>query len=222
MCAVALLRYSGPAVVVGALFDQMLGSAQSPVALGMERNRWMTRGGEIVTMRILGVDLGVRATHVATLCDETGAVIWTRQRFRTRCEELAKLSARVGEDSELMVVMEPTRNAWVPVAAHFMSQGARVVLVPPERAADLRRYYAKHTKNDRLDSTVLARLPRLHPEGLNPIDGLVPPSRCGERCDAESRWSRPGTGRGNVSIRCWTCSVPATPRCLAPVTTRPP
>lgn len=49
-----------------------------------------------------------------------------------------------------------------------------MVLAPPERAADLRRFYAKHTKNDRLGSTVLAGLPRLHPEGLNPIDGLGP------------------------------------------------
>ncbi len=72
------------------------------------------------------------------------------------------------------VVMEPTRNAWVPVAAHFMAAGARVVLVPAERSADLRRYYAKHTKNDRLDSHVLARLPLLHPEGLHPIGGLGP------------------------------------------------
>jgi hypothetical protein len=32
------------------------------------------------------------------------------------------------------------------------------VLVPPERSADLRRYYAKHTKSDRLDSQLLARL----------------------------------------------------------------
>ena len=127
-----------------------------------------------MTARILGVDLGVRAAHVATLCDETGAVIWTGQRFHTSCEELAELSARVGDSEKLVVVMEPTRNAWVPVAAHFRAQGARVVLVPPERAADLRRYYAKHTKNDRLDSTVLARLPRLHPDGLNPIDGLGP------------------------------------------------
>jgi transposase len=62
----------------------------------------------------------------------------------------------------------------VPVAAHFMAAGARVVLVPPERSADLRRYYAKHTKNDRLDSHVLARLPLLHPEGLHPIGGLGP------------------------------------------------
>jgi transposase len=74
----------------------------------------------------------------------------------------------------LTVVTEPTRNAWVPVAAHFMAAGARVVLVPGERSADLRRYYAKHTKNDRLDSHVLARLPLLHPEGLHAIGGLGP------------------------------------------------
>lgn len=36
------------------------------------------------------------------------------------------------------------------------------------------RYYAKHTKSDRLDSHVLARLPLLHPEGLHPIGGLGP------------------------------------------------
>ncbi len=45
---------------------------------------------------------------------------------------------------------------------------------PPEWSADLRRYYAKHTKNDRLDSHVLARLPLLHPDGLNLVDSLGP------------------------------------------------
>ena len=44
-----------------------------------------------------------------------------------------------------------------------------LVLVPAERSADLRRYYAK---NDRLDSHVLARMALLHPEGLHPIGGL--------------------------------------------------
>lgn len=33
-----------------------------------------------------------------------------------------------------------------------MAVGARVVSVAPERPADLRRSYVKHTKNDRLDS----------------------------------------------------------------------
>jgi transposase len=47
-------------------------------------------------------------------------------------------------------------------------------MVPPEQSADLRDYYNKHTKTDRLDSRVLARLPLLHPDGLRPIDHLGP------------------------------------------------
>jgi len=111
---------------------------------------------------------------VATLCDERGDQVWSKRRFGNRRDELEALVGEIGECDELTVVMEPTRNAWVPVAAHFMAAGATVVLVPGERSADLRRYYAKHTKNDRLDSHVLARLPLLHPEGLHPIGGLGP------------------------------------------------
>jgi hypothetical protein len=47
-------------------------------------------------------------------------------------------------------------------------------VVPPEQSADLRDYYNKHTKTDRLDSRLLARLPLLHPEGLREIDDLGP------------------------------------------------
>lgn len=47
-------------------------------------------------------------------------------------------------------------------------------MVPPERSADLRNYYAEHTKSDRLDSQLLARLPMLHPEGLHLEEGLGP------------------------------------------------
>lgn len=44
----------------------------------------------------------------------------------------------------------------------------------PEQSADLRAYYSKHAKTDRLDSQVLARLPLLHPEGLHTEDTLGP------------------------------------------------
>jgi hypothetical protein len=47
-------------------------------------------------------------------------------------------------------------------------------LVAPEQSADLRRDYNKHVKNDRLDSMLLARLPLLHPEGLNELADLGP------------------------------------------------
>lgn len=78
------------------------------------------------------------------------------------------------DPSGLTVVMEPTRNAWVPLAAWFRRRGATVVVIPTERSADLRDYYSKHTKTDRLDSRLLARLPLLHPEGLHPEEGLGP------------------------------------------------
>ena len=96
-------------------------------------------------------------------------------RFRTDPDELDTLWARLPKDAErIEVVMEPTRNAWVALAAWFRRHGATVVMVPPEQSADLRDYYNKHTKTDRLDSKVLARLPLLHPEGLHREDSLGP------------------------------------------------
>jgi transposase len=125
----------------------------------------------------LGIDIACRAAHQVSLADEQGRFIWTGRRFRTTAEDLARLWSWLPEDAdpaELLVVMEPTRNAWVPLAAWFRRHGANVILVPPERSADLRRYYSKHTKSDRLDSQLLARLPMLHPDGLYAEQGLGP------------------------------------------------
>ena len=125
----------------------------------------------------MGVDIAVRAPHQASLADERGQLIWSGHRFRTTATDLEQLWDRLPKGSEpsaITVVMEPTRNAWVPLAAWFRRKGAHVVLVSAERSADLRAYYAKHTKSDRLDSVLLARLPLLHPEGLHPERGLGP------------------------------------------------
>ena len=72
------------------------------------------------------------------------------------------------------MVVEPTRNAWIVLAEWFRRRGARVVMVPTTQSADLRKYYSKHTKNDRIDSELLARLPLLHPEGLREYSGQGP------------------------------------------------
>ncbi len=125
----------------------------------------------------MGIDIAVRAPHQASLADERGEVLWSGHRFRTTAADLDRLWARLPAAhaaDEVTVVMEPTRNAWVPLAAWFRRRGATVVLVSAERSADLRAYYAKHTKSDRLDSVLLARLPMLHPEGLHPERGLGP------------------------------------------------
>src|SRR5687768_4318930 len=123
----------------------------------------------------LGVDVACRAAHQASLADEQGRMLFVGHRFRTDPDELDALWARLpGDLEQVEVVMEPTRNAWVALAAWFRRRGAKVVLVPPEQAADLRAYYSKHAKTDRLDSRVLARLPLLHPEGLHREDTLGP------------------------------------------------
>lgn len=125
----------------------------------------------------LGIDIACRAAHQASLADEHGEFIWSGHRFRTTTAELDRLWSMLPtgiDPAAVTVVMEPTRNAWVALAAWFRRRGATVVLVPPERSADLRAYYAKHTKTDRLDSQLLARLPLLHPEGLHPERGLGP------------------------------------------------
>ena len=116
-----------------------------------------------------GIDIACRAVHRAACADQTGAIVWSGHQFRTCAAELEALWARLpGDATEVLVVMEPTRNAWVPLAAWFRRRGATVVLVPAEQSADLRAYYAKHTKTDRLDAELLARLPLLHPDGLHP------------------------------------------------------
>jgi transposase len=125
----------------------------------------------------MGIDIAVRAPHQASLADERGELIWSGHRFRTTATDLDRVWERLpagSEPSQVTIVMEPTRNAWVPLAAWFRRKGAHVVLVSAERSADLRAYYAKHTKSDRLDSVLLARLPMLHPEGLHPERGIGP------------------------------------------------
>ncbi len=124
-----------------------------------------------------GIDIAVRAAHQPSLADEKGQLLWSGHRFRTTAADLSKLWSRLPEGAtpgEVTIVMEPTRNAWVPLAAWFRRQGAHVVLVSAEQSADLRAYSAKHTTSDRLDSVLLARLPMLHPEGLHPERGLGP------------------------------------------------
>jgi len=127
------------------------------------------------TSMCLGIDVACRAAHQATLAVH-GRPVWKGRKFFTRPQDLDGLWADLGLDdpAELTVVVEPTRNAWIVLAAWFRRRGAKVVMVPTTQSADLRAYYSKHAKNDRLDSALLARLPLLHPDGLREFTGDGP------------------------------------------------
>ena len=122
----------------------------------------------------LGIDVACTAKHQASLADEAGRFLWQGWRFRTSPAELDVLWAKIPDGVQVDVVMEPTRNAWVPLAAWLVAKGAAVSVVPPEQSADLRDYYNKHAKTDRLDSKMLACMPMHHPKGLRVIDDLGP------------------------------------------------
>lgn len=120
----------------------------------------------------LGIDVACRAEHQATLAID-GIPAWRGRKFLTRTTDLNRLwdDLDLADPTQLLVVLEPTRNAWLVLAQWFRRRGARVVMVPTTQSADLRKYYSKHAKNDRLDSEVLAKLPLLHPEGLREFTG---------------------------------------------------
>lgn len=122
----------------------------------------------------LGIDLACTAVHQASLADEGGVFRWQGHKFRTTTADLEALWAKIPGGCDVVVVMEPTRNAWVAVAGWFAAKGAKVCVVAPERSAALRDYLHKHTKTDRLDSKMLATMAMLHPDGLRQIDDLGP------------------------------------------------
>ena len=103
-----------------------------------------------------------------------GTFIWSAEAVPHRTDDLEALWASLPADAEITVVMEPTRNAWVPLASWFRRQGARVVMVPPEQSADLRDYYSKHTKSDRLDSRTPRPAAAPPPGGSSRRRGLGP------------------------------------------------
>jgi hypothetical protein len=87
----------------------------------------------IVDPMTLGIDVACRAAHQASLSDGSGGFAW-RGRGSATMADLEWLWQSIADGVALTVVMmEPTRNAWVPLAAWFCRRGA-VITVPPSRS----------------------------------------------------------------------------------------
>lgn len=123
--------------------------------------------------RVVGLDLGIATDHTAVVLDETGAQL-ARRRVQPTVDSLGALrevalgGAATGTAVE--VVIEPTGPAWLPVAVFFGERGDAVYRVSSQRAADLRRYFRKHHKTNRIDATTLARMALLDGEALRPVE----------------------------------------------------
>jgi transposase len=124
-------------------------------------------------MRIIGLDLALTSAHKAIVMDDRGKFLTPVIPVATQPESLASLLQLAREGAEancpVMVVMEPTGLAWLPIAIYMHSHGVTVYLVNTQQVADLRKYYKKHAKSDRIDTRVLAKLYVVSPEKLHAL-----------------------------------------------------
>jgi hypothetical protein len=121
-------------------------------------------------MRTIGLDLAVQTAHKAVVLDECGHFCTPILTVHTRPGELDHLLARARDGApsiEVQLVMEPTGMAWFPIAVYYARQAVPIYLVNSQEVADLRRYYTRHAKSDRIDARVLARLPLVNPDKLH-------------------------------------------------------
>jgi transposase len=124
-------------------------------------------------MKTIGMDLGVKGEHKSMVVDDHGRFVGPLRHFGTEAEAIGKVleEARKGDPQEgLQVVMEPTGMSWFPVAVYLIRQGVTVYLVNSQQVADLRKYYKKHAKSDRVDARVLAKLPIVGAEKLHRLE----------------------------------------------------
>jgi hypothetical protein len=81
-------------------------------------------------MRIVGIDLAVRAQHRAIIANEQSRFMSSIIKFKTQLVDLDRLNARARQDmaadEELVVVMEATNIVWYPVSVYFLRRGATV------------------------------------------------------------------------------------------------
>jgi len=124
-------------------------------------------------MQTIGIDLAIVGDHKAVILDDQGSAIGKVFGLRTDPASLDELLRRAregaAEDEPVRAVMEPTGLAWLSVASYLIQRGVTVYLVNTQQVSDLRKFYKKHAKSDRIDARVLARLPWVNPEALHPL-----------------------------------------------------
>ena len=124
-------------------------------------------------MRIIGIDLALTSANKAVVMDDRGKFLTPVFAVATLPEAMAGLlqQAREGVEAScpVVVVMEPTGLAWLPVTVYMLLHGVTVYLVNSQQVADLRRFYKRHAKSDRIDARVLAKLYVVAPEKLHAL-----------------------------------------------------
>jgi transposase len=138
----------------------------------------INKEGRSMDLRSVGIDLGITSLHKAAILDNEGRQIGKSISFDSSLQGYNKLLeaslAGKAPQSKVKFVMEPTSTSWIAPSAYLISQGQEVYLIKPQKSADLRKFYNRHSKSDRIDAKVIAKLPIVDPEGLNVLQMSSP------------------------------------------------
>jgi transposase len=121
---------------------------------------------DIVSTRTIGVDLGV--TSASDMAVAEGMDVVSTRKVASTPAALTAAFAKLGGHGPVNVVIEATAMAWFVATVAVMRSGIDATLfrVSGTKAAALRKFYRQHTKTDRIDARVLARMP-LVDDGLH-------------------------------------------------------
>lgn len=108
---------------------------------------------------VIGMDLGVTAPSELALA--SGSEIESTTRVASTPKGLTEGLRRAAEGRPVSIVVESTAMAWFVAAVAALRSGIDHTMfrVSGAKAAALRAFYRAHTKTDRIDSRVLARMP---------------------------------------------------------------
>jgi transposase len=113
--------------------------------------------------RKVGVDLGLTGPHYVTVADEAGHLMLPLLTVETSAQDFDRIYeyALIGaeEGTQLKVIFEPTALRWLPLAIYTRAKGHRVYRVKTQQLHDLREFYQRYCKTDRLDSKAGAQMP---------------------------------------------------------------
>ena len=127
---------------------------------------------------LVGIDLALRADHVAVLLDEHARPVGkpvsfgrTHDDFQTMFQTITQ---RVPEGFGLVWGCEATGAAWRPVTACLLRGGQSVSLENPAAIAALRNVHSRFFKDDRVDARTIAEMLSLRVSRDKPL--RTPPS----------------------------------------------
>lgn len=113
-------------------------------------------------MYIVGIYIG-KTNHEATIINDTGAIIDKSLKFTNSHSGAEKLITYISKNigsSEVIFGLEATGHYWLSLYSFLLEKGYSINVINPIQSDSFRNLYIRQTKNDTVDSFIIAEVIR--------------------------------------------------------------